>query len=172
MNDYVLIDGQQIHMSDLTISHIAVLYIEEKILSKVTQAIYLEKCKIFDRDNAYKPFSSLTFTEVTTWRNNLISRTSPATWNIYRRHLAVLCKWSVLKGYIEYDANHFIHLKNAATHCTRPKTVSIDDLSTLINAFEANQLLEPGWFWVIVIKLSNKFLNVVTTAGINIREIL
>ncbi len=153
MNDYILINGQQVHISDLTMSHIAMLYIEERVLRDVTRQIYLYKANMFDRDNQSTPLCGLSLADVRGWRDKIINRSSPATWNVYRRHLKILCKWAIYKGWLPENHNYFAQLQNAAIGNIRPKTIAIHDLSRIVQNLEAEHFLNPGWFWAMTIKI-------------------
>ena len=118
-------------------------------LSIASQITYSDVLRTFQNDMKITSLNDVTIAHVYHWKEKLLDRAKPATWNNYRRHMRALVNYAKKRGYI--DDNPFIDVKPATETYANPKHCRTEDILRVIEALN-NDIYPHGWFWQIVIR--------------------
>lgn len=129
-------------------------YRRERLPSEATQKHYLFLIDLFRRDlerlgGDTREVHALTRDQVLSWREAIIARASPRTWNNYAAHMRALWRYG-----IEFDLLQDNPWQKTQVKVPRPfkKTVPDDILGQALRALKIYDRLKPGWFWAITLK--------------------
>lgn len=108
-----------------------------------------------------KDIRKVTVEDAKDYRDAVLNRAKPITFNNYRQHLAVMFNFAVDNKWIK--ANPFAKIKSVRVHKKPKKTVAIpliqkallamETEASLENADDKNSRFHPQWFWSIVVRL-------------------
>lgn len=124
-------------------------YITRYISNPETSKNYLAMARLFDNFIGQRAIHEVTEEDVFRWREVLLAKLSVHSYNTYLRHLRILFKHACTSKFI--DANPFEQV-SAISRSMKSKCVSIDNILYVIKQLEQNNIVEPGWFWAIVVR--------------------
>lgn len=124
-------------------------YIRVSSLSKASTKTYNDVLSKFQKDTHLHDLDSLNIDVICQWRDMLLQRAKPVTWNNYRRHMRALVNFAIHRGYA--NVNPFLDVKPAIEHQTQPKYCDTSEIIKILAALDKKIYL-PGWFWKCVIK--------------------
>lgn len=129
-------------------------YRRERLPSEATQKHYRFLIDLFRRDLALVGGDSsnlhvLSRDQILSWREAIIARASPRTWNNYSAHMRALWRYE-----IEFNLLVDNPWKKTQVKVPKPfkKTVPDDVLGQALRALKNYDRLKPGWFWAITLK--------------------
>lgn len=106
--------------------------------------------RLMKEDVAVTHPSQLTTDKQVLWRDMVLNRAKPVTWNNYRRHVQVLLRYAVTKKLI---AENPWEVSSEPVEDVAPKTVNIDRLNDIIASLSREgSRIEPHWFWLAVLR--------------------
>ncbi|MGQ0622780.1 MAG: tyrosine-type recombinase/integrase [Panacagrimonas sp.] len=106
--------------------------------------------RLMEEDVAVTRPSELNTDKQVLWRETILERAAPVTWNNYRRHVQVLLRYAVSKKLI---AESLWEVASEPVDEVLPKTVNIDRLNDIIASLgREGSLIEPHWFWLAVLR--------------------
>jgi len=128
-------------------------YILEKPLSEASKASYRRILNCFTQDTGITRITDVSFSKLLRWRMDVLTRSSDITWNTYLRHMRALWRFAIHRGYGGTSIDHFAELNWGRNRVTRKKTVTTDQLRTIMSVLSGPECsLEPCWFWKLVVK--------------------
>lgn len=135
------------------VSKIAKEYGEERDLANQSRINYEFIAKLFEKEMKIKQIGQVTGESLVAWREMLKERgTSPSTWNSYLRHIGILLRYAVVKGYIKEPKDYFVPF--AQVPFERPKTVSLDNIRKVVKYLECEDCpFKPNWFWSLLVRV-------------------
>lgn len=126
-------------------------YLKERHLRPASVRSYLGVGKVFADDLKDPDLETLTVDDLVRWREQILARATPATWNSYHRHAKALWRWAVRTGLLEQDP--FIRVTSIPVVKTGKKILHHDTLATVCNLMAKNpDRYKPAWFWIIVLR--------------------
>ena len=106
--------------------------------------------RLMEEDVAVTRPSELNTDKQVLWREMILDRAAPVTWNNYRRHVQVLLRYAITK---ELIAENPWEVSSEPVDDVLPKTVSVDRLNDIIASLSSEQSrIEPHWFWLAVLR--------------------
>lgn len=106
--------------------------------------------RLMEADIAVSSPSQLNADRQVRWREMVLARAAPVTWNNYRRHVQVLLRYGVSKKLI---AENPWEVSSEPVEEGLPKTVNIDRLHDIIASLaREDSRIDPPWFWVVVLR--------------------
>lgn len=99
--------------------------------SKITNADVL---KTFQNDMKIRSLNDVTLVHVYHWKEKLLERAKPATWNNYRRHMHALVNYAKKRGYT--IDNPFVDVKPATETFSNPKHCRTEDISKILHSLD------------------------------------
>lgn len=139
--------GQSITMEQLLQS-----YLFENLVRPATARTYEEAVRRWTTETGISRLEAITRDDVLKWRNGILARARPATWNKYRRHMRALANYALSREWMQ--ANLFSAVPPARAGMRLKKTVDIDIVRKALAVLgtEEDDHLRPGWFWSTVIR--------------------
>ena len=126
-------------------------YLKERHLRPASVRSYLGVGKVFADDLKDPDLETLTVDDLVRWREQILARATPATWNSYHRHAKALWRWAVRTGLLEQDP--FIRVTSVPVVKTGKKVLHHDALATACNLMAKKpDRYKPAWFWIIVLR--------------------
>ena len=105
----------------------------------------------FTNDTGITDTDDFTYEVLLKWRNLVLERASPVTWNNYWMALRALWNFGLEEGLIE--AAPFARMKRERVEKRRPKTVDQQDIKDAIDyLLQDDEPMRPGWFWATVVR--------------------
>ena len=133
------------------------LYKHDAVLRPATVRHFRFVVGLFSRTVGDSPFTEISRDMILKFRDQVLSRAKPTTWNNYLRHLRAIGNFAVRNGYAK--DNPFAQIKRAPVSHKRKKTIEekvINQAFALLgNAVDtgSKDQLQPRWFWIIVMKV-------------------
>lgn len=146
----------------ISISELAKEYCFYNIFNEKTAKNYTSVARVFEHDVKVKLIDEVDRDLLTAWKREILKNKSYYTFNSYLRQLRTLFKYAVGEGYI--SENPFIKIKMAPTNARLVKTVDVSLIKNAIRYLDTG-LIEPGWFWQIVIRF-------LATTGVRRRQLV
>lgn len=144
--------GTKQNPTSWTPSQLVERYIEENILRPDSIRNYRNAVHVFEKDMGTIGISEIDPDCVLKWRNKILNRARPTTWNNYRLHLSVIWNFAVRKHWLV--ENPFIEVRPAPVLKKTKKTVSDELLAATINYLQdPEKAPRPAWFWLIAVRL-------------------
>jgi integrase len=135
----------------ITTEHLLNTYLLENMVRPETARTYRQAVKLWTQETGILPIGNVTREDVLKWRNEILSRARPETWNKYRRHLRALFNYAVSRGWIE--ENFFSAVPPARTGIRLKKTVDLEVVRKALTLLESDSHnLRPGWIWAMIIR--------------------
>jgi integrase len=135
----------------ITTEHLLNTYLLENMVRPETARTYRQAVKLWTQETGISPIGNVTREDVLKWRNEILSRARPETWNKYRRHLRALFNYAVSRGWIE--ENFFSAVPPARTGIRLKKTVDLEVVRKALTLLESDSHnLRPGWIWAMIIR--------------------
>lgn len=135
----------------MKIDHLLDKYLAEHVLRPASVRSYRGAGKVFAADLKDPEIETLTVDELLRWRDQILARASPTTWNSYHRHLKALWRWALRIGILENDP--FLRVKSVPAAHPRKKILHQDALASVFGLMSKNpDKYEPAWFWIIVLR--------------------
>lgn len=122
------------------------LYQNDRLPSSASVKNYKSLLNLYQKDNNISSIH-ITHEQVIKWRNQILDRASPRTWNSYLAQLRALFNFGVECGFI--NENIFTKVRSVPCHVESKKTLSQQQIN------QALKICEPfnnSWFLVILIK--------------------
>lgn len=161
--------GNEPAQSRMKLSELVDLYIEIAAVRPATEYAYRQAVRIFAKEVGNLDISKYTERDALTFREKIVDRATPTSFNTYRRHLAALFNFCVRREYIQKSP--FADVKSIRVATKAPKAFN-EDVAHRIIAYmegldvdEAPERLRPVWFWKALV------LALLST-GIRRRQIL
>lgn len=129
-------------------------YIRWNLLRPATERQYRCVAGLLVRDTGVQPFADLNAQTLLDWRAAVLARSSAVTWNHYRRHLRVLWRWALGRGWLTHDPFAQVRSAPVAKSQMARKLVAPDVLAQALELL-ADEVspVTPGWFWTVVLRL-------------------
>ena len=118
-------------------------------LSPVTIIRYREVVHTFEKDTGISRCDILNEDDVVLWKEEVLGRAKPATWNNYRRHMRALMNFAIKRGYAKI--NPFVDVKPAIELHLTPKYCTTAEITQVLKALD-DDVYYPGWFWKTVVR--------------------
>jgi len=119
--------------------------------------------RLLQEDIAVTKPTQLSIDKQVLWREMILKRATPVTWNNYRRHLQVLLRYAVSKKLLPHNP---LEVCSEPVDDTLPKTVSVERLNDILASLSGtDSRIEPHWFWSAV-------LRTLFTTGIRRRQLI
>jgi integrase len=135
----------------ITTEHLLNTYLLENMVRPETARTYRQAVKLWTQETGISPIGNVTREDVLKWRNEILSRARPETWNKYRRHLRALFNYALSRGWIE--ENFFSAVPPARTGIRLKKTVDLEVVRNALTLLESDSHnLRPGWIWAMIIR--------------------
>jgi integrase len=135
----------------ITTEHLLNTYLLENMVRPETARTYRQAVKLWTQETGISPIGNVTREDVLKWRNEILSRARPETWNKYRRHLRALFNYALSRGWIE--ENFFSAVPPARTGIRLKKTVDLEVVRKALTLLESDSHnLRPGWIWAMIIR--------------------
>jgi len=126
-------------------------YLYEHPVRPATAESYRKAASRWCAETAIEFIDAITRDDVLTWRNAVLGRARPETWNKYRRHLRALMNYAVERGWVA--ENPFCQVPPARTGVRLKKTVDVQLVQNALRVLaQPSSPLRPGWFWAIVVR--------------------
>ena len=137
--------------NNITFQEILSQYIIDRLPADDTVKHFYFVIKKYQEDMKITYFSDTTKQDLNNWKVNLVNRASRETSNNYLRHLKVLYSFAYDEEIIQ--DNPFNRFKMVRVFEQQYKSITTEDINIAIQYLLSNKnTLEPGWFWVSVIK--------------------
>lgn len=146
----------------MRISELAEEYCFHFIFNEKTAKNYTSIARVFERDTEIKSITEVDRNLLSVWKREILANKSYYTFNSYLRQLRTLFKFAVEEGYL--STNPFDRVKMAPVNKRLLKTVDIELIKNAIRYLDTG-LIEPGWFWQIVIRF-------LATTGVRRRQLV
>lgn len=135
----------------MKISELLGKYLNERHLRPASVRSYRGMGKVFADDLKDPDLEALTVDDLVRWREQILARATPATWNSYHRHAKALWRWAVRTGLLEQDP--FVRVPSIPVVKTGKKILHQDALATACDLMAKNpDRYKPAWFWIIVLR--------------------
>lgn len=106
----------------------------------------------FIRDTGVDDTDNVSFAVIADWRDMVLKRAAPTTWDSYWLGLRCLWNFGMEQGY--FDRNPFAKLRREAPKKPSPKTVDQELIGEAIEyLLDDEEPLKPGWFWAVVVRM-------------------
>ena len=145
--------GQAVESVDrTTICELLEAYLLERMVRPATADTYQKAINRWVEETGVAYLDGIRREDVLRWRNAILARARPETWNKYRRHLRAVLNYGVQFGYVR--VNHFSDVPPARTGMRLKKTVDVELLKSALCYLEGigRSKLRPAWFWATVIR--------------------
>ena len=138
-------------LEPITAEHLLQSYLLENVVRPETARTYGQAVRRWTEETGISYIDAITREDVLNWRNEVLSRARPETWNKYRRHLRALFNYAVEQGWI--TTNLFSSVSAARTGVRLKKTVDVEVVRKALAYLDGDdETLRPGWFWAMVIR--------------------
>jgi integrase len=108
-------------------------------------------CDLLARDVNVHQWSDLTTKRLIAWREIILARAKPQTWNTYRRHLQVLVNFALKIGHLSENP---LTISGIPEPKVKPKTLNFQSMRAVIDYLESSDCsLQPYWFWLAVVRI-------------------
>ncbi|MEW8375801.1 MAG: tyrosine-type recombinase/integrase [Candidatus Thiodiazotropha sp.] len=139
------------NLCDITMEHLLQIYLLENMVRPATAKTYEQAVRRWTEETEILRIGSITREDVLKWRNEILSRARPETWNKYRRHLRALINYAVSRGWLV--ENLFSAVPPARSGTRLKKTVDLEVVSKAIVYLESgSHRLRPGWLWAMIVR--------------------
>lgn len=133
------------------VEHLLQSYLLENLVRPATSRTYEQVVKRWLEETEISCVEAVTRDDVLNWRNGILARARPETWNKYRRHMRALFNYAITRGWVATNA--FSSVPPARTGLRLKKTVDIELVRKALAYLEADDKnLRPGWFWAMVVR--------------------
>ena len=118
-------------------------------LSSASKKSYEGVLRTFQKDMKIKSLDDVTINHVYHWKEKLLERAKPTTWNNYRRHMRALVNHARKMGYT--NDNPFVDVKAATESYSNQKYCRTEDISKILRELD-DDIYPNAWFWKIIIR--------------------
>lgn len=133
----------------MTLAELLDSYLREHLVRSATAETYRKAVKRWIEETAILYVDGVTREAVLAWRNGILRRARPETWNKYRRHMRALFNHALERDWAK--SNPFQEVPPACTGQRLRKTVGAELVRRAIRLLESSEgKLRPGWFWAMV----------------------
>jgi integrase len=146
-----------VKQQEATMNGLVEAYLREHLVRPATAETYRKVAKRWCDDTGITLVDAIEREEVLNWRNDILLRARPETWNKYRRHLRALMNYAMDRGWAR--SNPFREVPPARTDHRLKKTVESDLLSRALALLDEEAAtnpdggkLRPAWFWAMVVR--------------------
>lgn len=142
----------------MVLSELAEKYVEYTILRPPSIRHYVWVMKTLIIAVGDIEINDLTTEEIIKYRNIILARAKPITFNNYRQHIVVMINFAIANGWIK--VNPFAKIKPIRTPKKPKKTVEISLIERVLVLLETASSLsessphcqfQPQWFWRVVV---------------------
>lgn len=135
----------------ITAEHLLHHYLLENMVRPATARTYEQAIRLWIKETGISCIGAVTREDVLKWRNEVLSRARPETWNKYRRHMRALFNYAISRGWL--GVNLFAAVPAARTGARLKKTVDVGVVRKALAVLEDDaEKLRPGWFWAIMVR--------------------
>ncbi len=146
-----------VKQQEATMNGLVEAYLREHLVRPATEETYRKVAKRWRDDTGISVPQEIGLDEALDWRNAVLARARPETWNKYRRHMRALMNYAMARGWA--SSNPFREVLPARTGRRLKKTVDAELMGRalkLLNTEVATEpeegKLHPTWFWAMVIR--------------------
>ena len=126
-------------------------YLSEKLLRPDTVKAYKQVAHRWIKDTEISDIRRIDSEAVLEWRNMVLERASPATWNSYRRHMSALLNFAAKKKLVK--TNPFLEIAAASNVASQRKTVDLEVIQRALDYLASPECrFNPSWLWATVIR--------------------
>ena len=135
----------------LTAADLCERYLRENLLRPASLVVYRGIAKRFDQFSGNRNIRTVDLELVIAWRDDVLKRASPRTWNTYLQHLRTLWNWGVRRRHVE--SSPFGEIRRAPIVGKPKKTLATGILPAVLDFLRNDtQAPDPGWFWSVVLR--------------------
>ena len=139
---------------EITMEGLLEAYLEEHLVRPATGQTYGQAVRRWVKETGITDPRGVTRQNTLEWRNSVLGRTRPETWNKYRRHLRALFNYALGRDWVV--SNPFKEIPPARTDHPLKKTVDPEVISRALAILKAQDetggRLEPAWLWAMVVR--------------------
>ena len=144
-------EGSALTLEAITLAELLDSYLHEHLVRPATAETYRKAVKRWIEETAILYVDGVTREAVLAWRNGILRRARPETWNKYRRHMRALFNHALGRGWT--SSNPFQEVPPARTGQRLKKTVGAELVRRAVRLLESSEeKLRPGWFWAMVVR--------------------
>lgn len=126
-------------------------YVQDQLLQPATIRSYRIVARTTTRVIGDLPLQDIQEKHLLAYRNKVLEKAKPVTWNSYLNHLRVIFSYALRKKYIKEDP--CLYVSRAAIGEKSKKAVPIALLQRSIHLLSSDdECLQPGWFWASVLR--------------------
>lgn len=126
-------------------------YLKEHPLRPASVRSYRTVAKVFAEDLKDPNIEALTVDDLLRWRDQILARATPTTWNSYHRHVKALWRWAIMTQLLSEDP--FLRVTSVSVAKTAKKVLHHNALATACDLMAKNpSRYRPAWFWIIVLR--------------------
>ena len=141
----------ELDFASRTPSQLVECYVAENILRPDSIRNYHLAAHVFEKDTGIRQISDINRDRVLKWRDIVLERVKPTTWNNYRLHLSVMWNFEVRRHWVEI--NPFADVRPAPVLKKVKKTIPNDLLTATMELLRnADKAPKPAWFWLIAVR--------------------
>lgn len=140
-----------VNLQFTAMEHLLQSYLFENLVRPATKRTYEQVVKRWIEEMGNTCIEAITRDDVLKWRNDILGRARPETWNKYRRHMRALFNYAITRDWVA--TNVFSAVPPARTGVRFKKTVDIDLVRKALAYLGGDdEKLRPGWFWAMVVR--------------------
>lgn len=126
-------------------------YLKEHLLRPASVRSYRGVARVFADDLGNPDVETLAVDDLLLWRDQILARATPTTWNSYHRHAKALWRWAIKTQLLSDDP--FLRVTSVAVAKTAKKVLHHDTLATVCDLIAKHPgRYRPAWFWIIVLR--------------------
>ncbi len=125
------------------------VHIYEKLLSEASVKKYRSVAKTFVADTGIQNINDIQHSDIFSWRDAIINRSSVGNWNNYHRHMRAIFQTAVCLNYV--NDNLFKQIKAITHYPDKENTLTDEQIESLFKI--CDDQISYGWFWKSVIQM-------------------
>lgn len=138
----------------LTASALCELYLKENLLRPATEIVYRGVAARFDKFSGNRDVDEIDLALVIEWRDAVLGKASPRSWNTYLAHIRTLWNWGMRRHHITVAASPFREIKRAPVPVKPKKTLAEGLFASVLDYLQEDaRAPQPAWFWSIVLRV-------------------
>ena len=148
----------------MNLNDLLAAYLAERLVQPATAQQFRAVLRLWQQDVGLAEIEQITKSDLLRWRDLILGRASPTTWNNYLRHLRVLGNYGCQEGLVA--GNPFASVRFVRVPKVPPKAIPLSTVAEALTALEQDTVAcQPGWFWAAVV-------GVLYTTGIRRRQLV
>jgi integrase len=134
----------------MTITDLIEKYLASHALRPASVRSYKVVAKVFADDLKNAKLEELKVEDLLRWREQVLARATPSTWNSYQRHIKAMWRWAIKTGELSQDPFKLV----SSVPASNTKKVLHQDALTMVCDLMAKHpdKYQPAWFWIILLR--------------------